>query len=151
MVAISSTKPVNNEPLDPGSQESMQGGSSLAQELTQESAGSCLHLCLLGSGPCRLKAHKALATVMVSLIDLLDRISRQIDSSPTILRDQVRGEFRQFEADLIKIALIHTGGAKDAAAHLLNMPISQMTGKMRIHDIDHESIALRLAYLINGD
>ena len=150
MVAISSTKPINNDPLDPRSQESMQGRSSFAQETTQESAGSC-HWCLLGSGSCRLKAHKAIATVMVSLIDLLDRISRHIDSSPTILRDQVRDEFRQFEAELIKIALIHTGGTKDEAAHLLNMPISQMTGKMRIHDIDHESIALRLAYLINGD
>jgi DNA-binding NtrC family response regulator len=75
----------------------------------------------------------ALKVLALSLITRIEALERGDDASPSLdLQKEVRG----FEAELIRNALIRTGGRQRRAARLLGMKVSTINTKIRRYNID---------------
>ena len=80
---------------------------------------------------CRLSALKALALTLLTGIESLEAGDPE-DSSDLDLQTEVR----RFEAELIRSALITTGGRQRRAARLLGMKVTTLNGKIKRYMID---------------
>lgn len=82
----------------------------------------------------RLEALKVLALALLSEIDALGQISSHGPQRTINLADEVR----RFETDLIRGALMQTGGRQRRAARLLGMKVPTLHAKMKRYQINSD-------------
>ena len=88
----------------------------------------------------RIGALKILAGTLVNRIEALEKEIAEGKTSPLDLKEEVQ----LFEAELIRSALIRTGGRQRRAARLLGMKVTTLNTKIRRYGINlnHEPISL---------
>ena len=82
----------------------------------------------------RLEALKVLALALLSEIDALGQIASYGPQRSINLSDEVR----RFETDLIRGALMQTGGRQRRAARLLGMKVPTLHAKMKRYQINSD-------------
>lgn len=82
----------------------------------------------------RLEALKVLALALLSEIDALGQIASHGPQRSINLSDEVR----RFETDLIRGALMQTGGRQRRAARLLGMKVPTLHAKMKRYQINSD-------------
>jgi DNA-binding NtrC family response regulator len=82
----------------------------------------------------RLEALKVLALALLSEIDALGQIASHGPQRSINLADEVR----RFETDLIRGALMQTGGRQRRAARLLGMKVPTLHAKMKRYQINSD-------------
>jgi DNA-binding NtrC family response regulator len=80
----------------------------------------------------RISALKILALSLLRQVDTLENQS----SGETLPDWDLQLEVRRFEAELIRNALIRTGGRQRRAAHLLGMKVTTLNTKIRRYHIE---------------
>jgi transcriptional regulator with GAF, ATPase, and Fis domain len=80
---------------------------------------------------CRIASLKALALTLLREIDSLDKSDG--DSSDGL---NLQAEVRHFETELIRNALITTGGRQRRAARVLGMKVATLNAKIKRYEID---------------
>src|SRR6185436_8590470 len=86
----------------------------------------------------RISALKILAGSLVNRIEALEQEIAEGNTSPLDLKEEVQ----RYEAELIRNALIRTGGRQRRAARLLGMKVTTLNTKIRRYGIDREPISL---------
>ena len=84
------------------------------------------------AGTGRLEALKVLALALMNEIEALGQIQAQGPVRAITLSEEVR----RFETDLIRGALMQTGGRQRRAARLLGMKVSTLHAKMKRYQIN---------------
>ena len=87
----------------------------------------------------RIGALKILAGSLLNRIEALEKEIAEGRTSPLDLKEEVQ----RFEAELIRNALIRTGGRQRRAARLLGMKVTTLNTKIRRYGIflDHEPLS----------
>lgn len=93
-------------------------------------------------------ACRSLAILMVSVVELLEAIREPVRSSPGMMNDSLAAAFDKFDADVVRIALVHARANTDKAAKLLDLDSCKLEEKMTIYGIDKKSLALALACML---
>ena len=84
----------------------------------------------------RISSLKVLA---LSLLNKIESLQEEV-SSDTVAELDLQAEIRNFEAELIRNALISTGGRQRRAAHLLGMKVTTLNTKIKRYGIQlHEA------------
>ncbi len=83
------------------------------------------------SASVRLKTLKELATALVQEIDSI-KGQGSFESKPTV---DFAAEVRRFETDLIRWALLRTGGHQRRAARMLNLKVTTLNAKIKRYRI----------------
>jgi DNA-binding NtrC family response regulator len=91
----------------------------------------------------RIGALKVLAQALIKEIEALDETPTSETSRELDLGDEVR----RFEADLIRCALIRTGGRQRRAAHLLNMKVATLNAKIKRYNLTEDELIKNAASL----
>ena len=86
---------------------------------------------------CRLSSLKVLAVTLLNEIEALEN-STADDVSELNLQTEVR----RFEAELIRNALVKTGGRQRRAARLLGMKVTTLNTKIRRYKIEIATMAI---------
>lgn len=80
---------------------------------------------------CRISSLKVLALTLLSEIESLEKFD-----ADGLSELDLQAEVRRFEAELIRNALIRTGGRQRRAARLLGMKVTTLNAKIRRYKID---------------
>jgi DNA-binding NtrC family response regulator len=80
----------------------------------------------------KIEALKTLLQALLNEIETLDEVSTLNDGDGVNLSDEVH----RYEADLIRCALIRTGGRQRRAARLLNMKVATLNAKINRYHLD---------------
>ena len=79
-----------------------------------------------------MRTLKVLALTLLRRVELLEEtVDNQASSNPTLQALNLQEEVRRFEAELIRSALIETGGRQRRAARLLGMKVSTLNTKIK--------------------
>lgn len=84
----------------------------------------------------RIEALKTLTQALLNELEALSEDSSLDSREKVNLSDEVR----RFEADLIRCALIRTGGRQRRAAHLLNMKVATLNAKIKRYHLDTDEL-----------
>jgi DNA-binding NtrC family response regulator len=122
----------------------MQNSSSLTHEkleVPKEETTARLHSETARNN--RIEALKVLAQALIKEIEALSEHSPHGDPRDLDLSDEVR----RFEADLIRCALIRTGGRQRRAAHLLHMKVATLNAKIKRYHLTEDELIKNAANL----
>jgi DNA-binding NtrC family response regulator len=122
----------------------MQDSSSLKHEklqLPKEEATARFHSETARNN--RIEALKVLAQALIKEIEALSETPHHEASRDLDLSDEVR----RFEADLIRCALIRTGGRQRRAAHLLHMKVATLNAKIKRYNLTEDELIKNAASL----
>jgi DNA-binding NtrC family response regulator len=84
----------------------------------------------------RIEALKTLTLALLSELEALSTNSALDNAERVDLSDEVH----RYEADLIRCALIRTGGRQRRAAHLLNMKVATLNAKIKRYHLDTDEL-----------
>lgn len=84
----------------------------------------------------KIEALKTLMQALLNEIETLNEASTLDGGSEVNLSDEVR----RYEADLIRCALIRTGGRQRRAARLLNMKVATLNAKIKRYHLDTDEL-----------
>ena len=84
----------------------------------------------------RIEALKTLTQALLSELEALSEGSALAGVERVNLSDEVH----RYEADLIRCALIRTGGRQRRAAHLLNMKVATLNAKIKRYHLDTDEL-----------
>ena len=84
----------------------------------------------------KIEALKTLAQVLLNEIEALNDVSTLDGGGEVNLSDEVH----RYEADLIRCALIRTGGRQRRAARLLNMKVATLNAKIKRYHLDTDEL-----------
>jgi DNA-binding NtrC family response regulator len=84
----------------------------------------------------RIEALKTLTQALLNELEALSEGSTAESSDKVNLSDEVR----RYEADLIRCALIRTGGRQRRAARLLNMKVATLNAKIKRYHLDTDEL-----------
>jgi transcriptional regulator with GAF, ATPase, and Fis domain len=107
----------------------------LRQKDASEQNGNHDHVQETGN---RLQALKQLTLRLFREVQLISEVDRVSVETGVDYYDEVR----RFEIDLIKRALMQTGGHQKRAARLLNLKASTLNSKIKLFNIDVEEFAV---------
>lgn len=86
----------------------------------------------------KIEALKALTQALLKELESLTKVSGLENGQEVTLSDEVR----RFEADLIRSALIRTGGRQRRAARLLNMKVATLNAKIKRYHLDADELII---------
>ena len=84
----------------------------------------------------KIEALKTLVQALLNEIAALDEVSTLDRVGEVNLSDEVH----RYEADLIRCALIRTGGRQRRAARLLNMKVATLNAKIKRYHLDTDTL-----------
>jgi transcriptional regulator with GAF, ATPase, and Fis domain len=84
----------------------------------------------------KIEALKTLVQVLLNEIEALNEVSTLDSGGEVNLSDEVH----RYEADLIRCALIRTGGRQRRAARLLNMKVATLNAKIKRYHLDTDAL-----------
>ena len=84
----------------------------------------------------RIEALKTLTRALMKEIEALSDSSTMDANEEVHLTDEVR----RYEADLIRCALIRTGGRQRRAARLLHMKVATLNAKIKRYQLDEDTL-----------
>lgn len=84
----------------------------------------------------RIEALKTLTQALLHELEALSEGSALESGDKVNLSDEVH----RYEADLIRCALIRTGGRQRRAAHLLNMKVATLNAKIKRYHLDADEL-----------
>ena len=84
----------------------------------------------------KVEALKALTRALLKELEALGAAQPLEDGHEVTLSDEVR----RFEADLIRCALIRTGGRQRRAARLLNMKVATLNAKIKRYHLNTDDL-----------
>jgi DNA-binding NtrC family response regulator len=82
----------------------------------------------------RLEALRVLALAILREVEAMEERTAEDQSSNVSLNDEVR----RFEAELIRSALIRTGGRQRRAARILGMKVTTLNSKIKRYNLNSE-------------
>ena len=94
----------------------------------------------------RIEALKVLMRVLLSEVDALGGPAA-FDSAGSI---DLSEEVRRYEAELIRSALIRTGGRQRRAARLLNVKIATLNAKIKRYHLDTDELVAKASDLLRN-
>ena len=86
----------------------------------------------------KIEALKVLTQALLNELESLSKASGLENGHEVTLSDEVR----RFEADLIRSALIRTGGRQRRAARLLNMKVATLNAKIKRYHLDVDELII---------
>ena len=84
----------------------------------------------------KIEALKTLVQAILNEIEALNEVSTLDSVGEVNLSDEVH----RYEADLIRCALIRTGGRQRRAARLLNMKVATLNAKIKRYNLDTDAL-----------
>jgi transcriptional regulator with GAF, ATPase, and Fis domain len=84
----------------------------------------------------KIEALKTLVQAILNEIEALHEVSTLDSGTEVNLSDEVH----RYEADLIRCALIRTGGRQRRAARLLNMKVATLNAKIKRYHLDTDAL-----------
>jgi transcriptional regulator with GAF, ATPase, and Fis domain len=84
----------------------------------------------------KIEALKTLLQALLNEIEALNEVSTLDGGGEVNLSDEVH----RYEADLIRCALIRTGGRQRRAARLLNMKVATLNAKIKRYHLDTDAL-----------
>ena len=84
----------------------------------------------------KIEALKTLMQALINEIEALNEVSSLDIGTEVNLSDEVH----RYEADLIRCALIRTGGRQRRAARLLNMKVATLNAKIKRYHLDTDAM-----------
>ena len=106
----------------------LKGGKAASPALTPSAGEAARHN--------KIEALKTLTRALLSELEALSAGS-PLDS---VDRVNLSDEVHRYEADLIRCALIRTGGRQRRAAHLLNMKVATLNAKIKRYGLDTDEL-----------
>jgi DNA-binding NtrC family response regulator len=92
---------------------------------------------------CRINALKILALALLRSVEALEKASSSEQTGEMSIYDEVR----RFESEIIRSALVQTGGRQRPAARILGMKSATFNAKVKRYRIDSSEIAGRACEL----